>query len=119
MNRSVDVIFPAPGIVEVVESEVASPGEGQITCRALVSLVSTGTETFCLAGTFDPGTFWEEATLDEHAAEPTQLLRETLRWKKGHFTFRSAEGAPRGGGPRQAIGGLLIEAMRLEDEARR
>jgi len=60
-----------------------------------------------------------EATLDEHAAEPTQLLRETLRWKKGHFTFRSAEGAPRGGGPRQAIGGLLIEAMRLEDEARR
>ncbi len=58
------------------------------------------------------------ATLDDQPAESTPVLRETLRWKKGSFTFRSAEVSIQGG-PRQTIGGLLIEAMRLEDEARR
>ncbi len=58
------------------------------------------------------------ATLDDQAEEPTAVLRETLRWKQGRFTFRSAELAS-SQGSRQAIGGLLIEAMRLEDEARR
>ena len=32
----------------------------EVRCRALASLVSTGTESFCLAGDFDAGTFWEE-----------------------------------------------------------
>jgi DNA-binding response OmpR family regulator len=58
------------------------------------------------------------AVLDEQAQEPSLVLRETLRWKKGHFTFRSAEFTAQAGS-RQTIGGLLIEAMRLEDEARR
>jgi len=58
------------------------------------------------------------ATLDDQPVEPTALLRETLRWKKGSFTFRGAEVATQSG-PRPTIGGLLIEAMRLEDEARR
>lgn len=58
------------------------------------------------------------ATLDDQPAEPTPVLREALRWKRGSFTFRNSEvSIP--AGPRQAIGGLLIEAMRLEDEARR
>ena len=59
------------------------------------------------------------ATLDDNAEEPTLVLRETLRWKKGRFTFRSAEVVQTGTGTRQTIGGLLIEAMRLEDESRR
>ena len=59
------------------------------------------------------------ATLDDEVEEPTAVLRETLRWKKGRFTFRTAEGLATTSGVRQAIGGLLIEAMRLEDEARR
>jgi two-component system, OmpR family, response regulator len=61
------------------------------------------------------------ATLEDKEEEPTAVLRETLRWKKGRFTFRSTQGpllSPRTGS-RQTIGGLLIEAMRLEDEARR
>jgi hypothetical protein len=57
------------------------------------------------------------ATLDDKAEEPTPVLRETLRWKKGRFTFRSAEVVYTG--TRQTIGGMLIEAMRLEDESRR
>lgn len=60
------------------------------------------------------------ATLDGNALEATALLREILRWKKGSFSFRRAlVAAPDGVGTRQAIGGLLIEAMRQEDESRR
>jgi hypothetical protein len=58
------------------------------------------------------------ATLDDQAQEAAPVLREALRWKKGSFMFRSVEVAPRPG-TRQTIGGLLIEAMRLEDESRR
>jgi len=59
------------------------------------------------------------ASLDELAVDATLVLRETLRWQKGSFTFRSAEVATLSAPPRQTIGGLLIEAMRLEDESRR
>jgi len=59
------------------------------------------------------------ATLDEQPVESTAIVRETLRWKKGSFTFRSVAPVSLSAPPRQSIGGLLIEAMRLEDEARR
>lgn len=59
------------------------------------------------------------ALLDDQPVDSTALLRETLRWKKGSFTFRSAAVSSSSAPPRQSIGGLLIEAMRLEDEARR
>lgn len=58
------------------------------------------------------------ASLADKPEDPTVVLRETLRWKKGRFTFRSADVIAQAG-TRQTIGGLLIEAMRLEDEARR
>jgi two-component system, OmpR family, response regulator len=58
------------------------------------------------------------ATLDGKPFEVTALLREILRWKKGSFSFRGAVvAAP--SGTRQPIGGLLIDAMRQEDESRR
>ncbi len=56
------------------------------------------------------------ASLDAKAWQPTDFLREVLRWKRGNFQFRASKiDAPRG--TRQAIGHLLLEAMRLEDEA--
>jgi 2-desacetyl-2-hydroxyethyl bacteriochlorophyllide A dehydrogenase len=58
--RSLDIVFPEARSVAVVESDVAEPGEGEVRCRARTSLVSTGTESFCLDGVFDAGTFWEE-----------------------------------------------------------
>ena len=58
--RSLDIVFPEARIVALVGSDVPQPGPGEVRCRALASLVSTGTESFCLAGTFDPDTFWEE-----------------------------------------------------------
>jgi len=59
------------------------------------------------------------ALLDDQPIEAMTVLRETLAWKKGSFTFRGAVTASLSAPPRPSIGGLLIEAMRLEDEARR
>jgi two-component system, OmpR family, response regulator len=57
--------------------------------------------------------------LDDKPWNSTELLREVLRWKKGSFSFRGSEGAVTDSGEQQKIGGLLLEAMRLEDESRR
>jgi threonine dehydrogenase-like Zn-dependent dehydrogenase len=57
------IVFPERRKVEVRDlptAAVPAPGPGRLRCRALTSLVSTGTESFCLDGTFDDGTFWQE-----------------------------------------------------------
>ena len=54
------IIFPRPGQVEVREEQVAEPSAGEVLCVAVKSLISTGTETFCLRGEFDPGTNWAD-----------------------------------------------------------
>ncbi len=56
---------------------------------------------------------------DDQPLAPTDLLREVLRWKKGSFTFRGTQAVATDTGEQQKIGGLLLEAMRLEDESRR
>ncbi len=58
-------------------------------------------------------------TLDDQPWNSTELLREVLRWKKGSFSFRGSQGTASDSGEQQKIGGLLLEAMRLEDESRR
>lgn len=58
--RSLDIIFPEPNVVTVVSTQAPAPGAGELLCEAQVSLLSTGTETFCLAGDFDDSTFWQE-----------------------------------------------------------
>ena len=58
-------------------------------------------------------------TLDDKPWNSTELLREVLRWKKGSFSFRGSQGTASDSGEQQKIGGLLLEAMRLEDESRR
>ncbi len=57
--KSLYIVFPQPGQVEVREEEVTPPGPGEILCAAQKTLVSIGTELSCLAGVFDPGTNWE------------------------------------------------------------
>ncbi len=54
------VVFPEPGKVEVWEEDVTPPGPGEVLCAAMKSLISIGTETYCLRGVFDPGTNWGE-----------------------------------------------------------
>jgi two-component system OmpR family response regulator len=58
-------------------------------------------------------------TMNDQPSNATELLREVLRWKKGTFSFRGGQGAADDSGEQQKIGGLLLEAMRLEDESRR
>lgn len=55
-----NIVFPARELVEFVEEEVPEPAPGDVLCRAVLSLVSIGTELHCLRGTYDAGTYWEE-----------------------------------------------------------
>jgi threonine dehydrogenase-like Zn-dependent dehydrogenase len=57
---SLNITFPAPGQVALTRDSVPPPGPGELRIRALKSLISRGTECFCLKGDCDPGTFWEE-----------------------------------------------------------
>lgn len=56
--KSMYISFPEANRVTVEEEEVSSPQEGEILCQAEKSLISIGTETYCLRGIFDPGTNW-------------------------------------------------------------
>ncbi len=58
--KSKNILFPEREKVEVWEEEVGSPAAGELLCAAEKSLVSTGTETRCLRGLFDPETNWKE-----------------------------------------------------------
>lgn len=60
MTDAKRIVFPSPGRVVLERTTVEPPAPGELLCEARVSLLSTGTESFCLAGEFDPGTFWEE-----------------------------------------------------------
>lgn len=56
--KSLYIVFPEPGVVDVRREKITPPGPGQVLCRAERSLISTGTELYCLRGVFDPGTNW-------------------------------------------------------------
>ena len=56
--KSTYIIFPEANQIDVRVEDVAAPGEGEILCQAVTSLISTGTETFCLRGIFDADTNW-------------------------------------------------------------
>jgi two-component system, OmpR family, response regulator len=57
--------------------------------------------------------------VDGKPGDPTELLRTVLRWKKGSFSFKPDADKPPPKGLRQSLGGLLLKAMQLEDEAAR
>lgn len=59
-ETGLDIVFPRAGEVALERVPVARPGPGEVLCRAQKSLVSRGTETFCLRGEYDKGTYWEE-----------------------------------------------------------
>lgn len=58
------------------------------------------------------------ATLGGQTGDPTRQLREILRWKKGTFAFQPDVAGPPPALNPQNLGGLLLEAMRLEDESK-
>ncbi len=56
--KSVYISFPEKEQVRVEEEDVMPPQYGEILCQAETSLISIGTESYCLRGIFDPGTNW-------------------------------------------------------------
>jgi CheY-like chemotaxis protein len=48
---------------------------------------------------------------------PLDVLREVLSWRAGHFSFHPRETGALPA-PRASVGALVLEAMRLEDEAK-
>lgn len=54
------IVFPEKQKIAVETEEVAPPAPDQMLCRAEKSLISIGTESFCLRGIFDPGTNWAD-----------------------------------------------------------
>lgn len=58
MVQSTYICFPGANQVELREEEVGTPWEGQMLCRAERSLISIGTESYCLRGIFDANTNW-------------------------------------------------------------
>lgn len=57
--KSKNIIFTGKQCVHVIEEDVPPPQAGQLLCAATKSLISVGTETFCLRGTYDAETTWE------------------------------------------------------------
>lgn len=60
--KSSYIVFPEPNKVSVAEEEITPPERGEILCQTERSLISIGTETYCLRGVFDPGTNWASWT---------------------------------------------------------
>lgn len=58
--KSLNIIFPDKNIVIAKEEQIdKSVNSNEILCKADKSLISIGTELFCLAGIFEKGTLWE------------------------------------------------------------
>lgn len=60
--NSLYVAFPAKEKVSVEQEILTPPESNQVLCAAQRSLISIGTETFCLRGVFEAGTNWEAWT---------------------------------------------------------
>lgn len=56
--QATTIVFPEKGKVAVHEEAVLPPGPGEVLCAAQKSLISIGTETYCLRGIFDADTNW-------------------------------------------------------------
>jgi len=56
--RSLDIVFTGPRQTAVQYSEAPAPGPQQVLLKSLVSLISTGTESWCYRGEFDEGSGW-------------------------------------------------------------
>lgn len=52
------IVFTAPRQAALVEEVLPAPEDGQVLVQNTVTLVSTGTESFCFRGAFDEGTGW-------------------------------------------------------------
>lgn len=95
-----------PTLLTMLEMERRSgqltvvPHEGE---SAVFDVVEGGLETTRLSGV---------------ECSPIDALRAAVQWRQGQFAFQPRH-LPRAGNERHSLSGLLLEAMRLNDEAQR
>ena len=53
------IVFTGQGKVALMEAPSEPLAEGTVRLRSLYSLLSTGTETICFTGNYEPGTGWD------------------------------------------------------------
>lgn len=58
--KSTKIFFPEAGKAGVQEEVITPPEAGEVLCAAEKSVISIGTETFCLRGEFEEGTNWKD-----------------------------------------------------------
>jgi len=58
--KSLSIVFTGPQRVEVRQEDVPDPAANEIIAQTQVSLVSTGTESWCYRGRFDADTGWAD-----------------------------------------------------------
>jgi len=58
--KSTKIYFPEAGQIAIQEEIISPPGQGEVLCLAEKSVISIGTETFCLRGEFEEGTNWKD-----------------------------------------------------------
>jgi len=56
--KSTAVVFTGPRKADLREQDIADPGPGQVRAQTLVTLISTGTESWCYRCEFDEDTNW-------------------------------------------------------------
>lgn len=56
--QSTNILFTQPGQVDLISQAIEPITDDTVLCKAVKSLISTGTETTCLRGVFDAGTNW-------------------------------------------------------------
>jgi len=81
--------------------------------RGILKVVTVGGRTATL-GVAAAG--FESCSIDGIDKPSIEVVREVLRWKRGRFWF-AAKDDGRAAAPRESIGALLLESMRLDDEA--
>lgn len=87
--ESKNIVFPAPKQVSLISEQIPPLKPGQVLCKATKSLISIGTETNCLNGKCDKGTYWED--LIQYPFRPGYSMAGVVEsvgegvttWKKG------------------------------------
>ncbi len=58
--QSIYIVFPEKEKVELGQEAITPPERGEVLCAAEKSLISIGTESYCLGGVFETGTNWAD-----------------------------------------------------------
>jgi DNA-binding response OmpR family regulator len=127
MKRRLQVQRDSFGPASTPQAPVLKGDLAQLSVASLLTMIDMERRTGRLkvrttggkTATFDiGGGAIVRSSIDAQDRPAIEALREVLRWKEGRAWFRALEGSP-ASAEAPSIGAVLIEAIRLEDEAAR